>query len=179
MENLFTGVHSSNHTLDAIGDQLGSIHFIAEGTTLDGPKSNDDTISDPRQFELDARNLGKPFDVAPFSNVEKRLLVMPTMPFLAQPVLCTPTAPSIFSVTAITSEQHRKLALDRSRRLSLASEQNLKHLESIQAKRLSLECRRVELVKELEQLEVEMKRADVEIRKVNDKMSRDHGSPCN
>ncbi|KAL3513378.1 hypothetical protein ACH5RR_026095 [Cinchona calisaya] len=56
---------------------------------------------------------------------------------------------------------------------SLASEQKLKHFESIQAKRLSLEGRRVELVKELEQLEVEMQWADAEIHRVNDEISRD------
>ncbi|KAL3528151.1 hypothetical protein ACH5RR_012807 [Cinchona calisaya] len=57
---------------------------------------------------------------------------------------------------------------------SLASEQKLKHLESIQAKRLRLEDRKVELVKELEQFEVEMQEPDAEIHKVNDEMSRDH-----
>ncbi|KAL3529912.1 hypothetical protein ACH5RR_009234 [Cinchona calisaya] len=113
-KNLFTGVHSSNQTLDAIGDQLGSIHFIAEGTTLDGPTSrtsSDNTILGPSQFELVVRNLGKPSDLIPFSNVEKGLPMMATTPILAQPVPCALIAASIFSVIAITSEQHRKAAL--------------------------------------------------------------------
>ncbi|KAL3537745.1 hypothetical protein ACH5RR_001111 [Cinchona calisaya] len=94
--------------------------------------------------------------------------------------MCT-NCTSIFSVTAIASEQHLKEALALSTRLvaiqrqveetSSASEQKLKHIESIQAKRLSLEGRKAELVKELEQLEFEMQGADVEVHKVNDEMS--------
>ncbi|KAL3507517.1 hypothetical protein ACH5RR_032899 [Cinchona calisaya] len=64
-EKMFTAILSSNQTLDAIGDQIGSIHFIAEGATLDETKSSDNTISGPRQFGLVARNLGKPFDLTP------------------------------------------------------------------------------------------------------------------
>ncbi|KAL3516336.1 hypothetical protein ACH5RR_023238 [Cinchona calisaya] len=62
---------------------------------------------------------------------------------------------------------------------SSASERKLKYLEAIQAKRISLEGRKAELIKELDQLGVETQRVDVEILKVNDEMSRDHGSSCN
>ncbi|KAL3534886.1 hypothetical protein ACH5RR_003347 [Cinchona calisaya] len=142
---------------------------------------------------------------------------MPTMPILAQPVPCASIAASIFSVTAITSEQHRKAALGTGERISnkswelylndywsilelhnfsgkltetalstrLASiqrqveetssknEQKLKHVEAIQAKRISLEDRKAELMKELEQVEVEMQGVDAEILKLNDEMSCD------
>ncbi|KAL3535254.1 hypothetical protein ACH5RR_003715 [Cinchona calisaya] len=54
---------------------------------------------------------------------------------------------------------------------SLPSEQKLKHLESIQPKRLSLEGRKVEFGKELEQLAIEMHGIDVKIHKINDEMS--------
>ncbi|KAL3499811.1 hypothetical protein ACH5RR_038904 [Cinchona calisaya] len=136
-------------------------------------------------------------------------------------------AASIFSVTIITSEQHRKAALDIGKRIqqqilgtsferllehsdrfaelfrvielngfdpsplhtrvknlmthiskqvdetSSANERKLKHLEAIQAKRISLEDRKAELMKELEQLEVETQGVDAEILKVNEEMSRD------
>ncbi|KAL3524861.1 hypothetical protein ACH5RR_013233 [Cinchona calisaya] len=144
VKNLFTGIHSSNQTLDAIRKQVllifflkyvattfffisptcktllllnapkfflkpGSIHFISEGTMLDGQESNGNTISGPSQFELVVRNLGKPSDLIPLSNAEKMMPVMlPTMPIFSQPVLCAPPAPSIFSVTSIVSIQHRK-----------------------------------------------------------------------
>ncbi|KAL3510522.1 hypothetical protein ACH5RR_029923 [Cinchona calisaya] len=87
---------------------LGSIHFITEGATLDGPKSNENTVSCPSQFELVALNLGRPSDLTPFSNAEKRLPVMPTMPIFAQSTRGAPVVPSIFSISAITSEQHHK-----------------------------------------------------------------------
>ncbi|KAL3535109.1 hypothetical protein ACH5RR_003570 [Cinchona calisaya] len=85
--------------------------FYRKCATLDGPESNDNTISGLNQFELVARNVGKPSNVTPFSNMEKRLPVMPTMHVLAQPVLCAPTMPFIFSVTSIASEQHLKTDL--------------------------------------------------------------------
>ncbi|KAL3522971.1 hypothetical protein ACH5RR_015805 [Cinchona calisaya] len=91
--------------------KLGSIHFIMEGATLDGPGSSDNTNLGPNQFELVTRNLGKPYDLIPFSNIEKRLPMMPTTPILTQPIPCALIAASIFSITAITSEQHRKAAL--------------------------------------------------------------------
>ncbi|KAL3522746.1 hypothetical protein ACH5RR_015580 [Cinchona calisaya] len=128
-----------------------------------GSESSDNTISGPNQFELVAHNPGKPSDVTSFSNMEKRLLVMPTMPVLAQPVLCAQIAPSIFSVIAIASEQHCKAALGIGERIQ----------QQILGTSFDLEERRVELVKELDQLEVEMQGADTEIRKVNDEMSRD------
>ncbi|KAL3519107.1 hypothetical protein ACH5RR_021696 [Cinchona calisaya] len=84
-----------------------------EGATLDGSESNDNTVSGPSQFQLVACNMGKPSDLTPFSIVEKRLPAMPTIPVLAQPILCAPTTSSIFSVTTIVSEQHRKATLDR------------------------------------------------------------------
>ncbi|KAL3502471.1 hypothetical protein ACH5RR_036920 [Cinchona calisaya] len=87
------------------------IHFITEGATLDGPESSNNTISGPSQFELVACNLGKPYDLTPLSNAEKRLAVMPTTPIFAQPVLRAPAIPSTFSVTIIASKQHRKAAL--------------------------------------------------------------------
>ncbi|KAL3518788.1 hypothetical protein ACH5RR_021377 [Cinchona calisaya] len=90
---------------------LNMENLFTEGTTLDGPESNDNTILGPNQFELVARNLGKPSDLTPFSNAEKRLPLMPTTPILTQPVLCAPTTSSIFSVTTITSEQYHKVAL--------------------------------------------------------------------
>ncbi|KAL3513264.1 hypothetical protein ACH5RR_025981 [Cinchona calisaya] len=48
----------------------------------------------------------------------------------------------------------------------------LKYLESIQAKRLSLDARKAKLVKELEQLDIKIQGADIEIHKINDDMSR-------
>ncbi|KAL3513689.1 hypothetical protein ACH5RR_026406 [Cinchona calisaya] len=78
---------------------------------MDGSTSSDNTISGPNQFELVACNLGKHSDLIPFSNVEKKLPVMPTTPILAQPVSFASIVASIFSVIAITSEQHRKTAL--------------------------------------------------------------------
>ncbi|KAL3537720.1 hypothetical protein ACH5RR_001086 [Cinchona calisaya] len=144
LERLYQLYRSCTHTGEK--SKLGNIHFIVEGATLDGPKSSDNTILGPNQFELVARNLGKPSDLTPFSIVEKRLHVMPTMLVLVEPILCSPIAPSIFSVTAIAFEQHHIAVL---------------------------EYRIVELVKELEQLEVKMQGTDTEIRKVSDEMSRD------
>ncbi|KAL3524576.1 hypothetical protein ACH5RR_012948 [Cinchona calisaya] len=80
-ENLFIGVHNFNQSPDTIGDRFGSIHFIVEGATLDGPES------------------------------KKRVPVMPTTGIFAQPVLHELAAPSIFNVSAIAFEQHRKATL--------------------------------------------------------------------
>ncbi|KAL3515952.1 hypothetical protein ACH5RR_022854 [Cinchona calisaya] len=101
---------SSNQTLDAIRDQHESIYFITKGATLDGTESSDNTISGPGQLALVAYNLGKPSDLTLLSNGEI-MPVMPTIPIIAQTVLCALAAPSIFSVTAIVFEKHRKAAL--------------------------------------------------------------------
>ncbi|KAL3527951.1 hypothetical protein ACH5RR_012607 [Cinchona calisaya] len=97
-------ISSDKSPRDVANNPLGSILFITESATLDGPESDDNTILGPSQFELVVRNLGKPSDLTLFSNVKKRLLVMPTTPILAQPLMCAWTMPSIFSVTAIASE---------------------------------------------------------------------------
>ncbi|KAL3507148.1 hypothetical protein ACH5RR_032530 [Cinchona calisaya] len=94
----------------AIKDQLGSIHFIAEGAALDGSESTDNTISSSSQFELVERNLEKPSELTSLLNVEKRLPICPLCLF-AQLALHARATTFVLSVGAIASEQHDKVAL--------------------------------------------------------------------
>ncbi|KAL3533620.1 hypothetical protein ACH5RR_007141 [Cinchona calisaya] len=197
-----TDDHPSGHLsqqpqLDEMSDETLLIQrFATEGATLNGPKSSDNTISGRSQFEFVVRNLGKPSDLTPFSNAEKWFPMMPTMPILAQPILHEPTAPSIFSLTAIAPEQYHKAALmieldgfDYSL-LRTRVENIMTHISKYQelhnnffgkltettfSMHLTVVQRQVKKTSSAKTraLKIEMQEVDAEIHKVNDEMSRD------
>ncbi|KAL3499965.1 hypothetical protein ACH5RR_039058 [Cinchona calisaya] len=162
------------------GDRNLCQELETRGSTLDGPESSDNTILGPSQFELVAHNLGKPSDVTPFFKCGKEAACnVDVTPFLnVEKSVTTIMSEQHYKAALGIGERIQRQILGTSfwrlleysdRKLteaafstrlaaiqrqieeaSWASEQKLRHLESIQAKRLSLEGRKVELMKELE-----------------------------
>ncbi|KAL3509998.1 hypothetical protein ACH5RR_029399 [Cinchona calisaya] len=157
-----------------------------EDATLDGLTRSDNSISGPSQFELVARNEGKASDLTHFQMFAMLFRAIDLDGFNSS--LLRTRVENLMTHISKYHELHnnfsRKLtettlsmrlaAIQRQiEETSSVSKQKLKHLESIQAKRISLKDRKVELMKELEQLEVKAQWVDAKILKVIDKMSRD------